>query len=320
MPPCIPSWVRALAEVDTSEKNLVKHAKGVIGFSFPDPRGIVNSNNRSMYIASWLAARSYHMWQTCLAGDGTRLVSSQQWRDYLHAIQGLLQQGNGSDFPPPMEPPHQLAAMKRRGKKKMNTLNAAHPLLSNSPDLLYFHETTIMFGSMAELQEQLDVDISANVIWELYEHNFRFELLTLDRTLAPLMWEGLEGETGLSRAAVRDNDVLSVFSHEDSSKPYYLVTSFPSKNVGLAAINWKARAPHIFALRRLMKAWKGCPINILYAVEELTEGVSEYAVNTLESWVAEFYCQSFFNYFGRAAIVPHRIPPKAPKACKPHSP
>lgn len=313
MPPSIPIWVHALSAVNTSNGNLVKHANAVIGFAVPDPRGIVNSGNRLMYLASWLAARSYHMWQTSLAAGGVRPVCSQQWQNYLHGVQKLLQQGNMIGLED-SEITHQLSAVKRRGKHNLSHF-AAHPLLSTSPDMLYFHERTIMFGSEAELREQLDVEISANIIWELYEHNFRFELLTLDRTLAPLMWEGVEGESGLSRAAVRNEDVLSVFGHEDSSKPYYLITQFPTKNLGLAAISWEARAPHIFALRRLMKAWKDCPINILYAAEQL----NEYNVTTLERWVAEFYCQAFFNYFARAAIVPHRIPPKAPKASKSHS-
>ena len=54
-----------------------------------------------------------------------------------------------------------------------------------------------------------------------------------------------------------------------------------------------------------MKGWKGDVPSQIGANEKPVEQYSVVELTFLEQAVAKFYTQSFFNFFGRAAIVPH---------------
>jgi hypothetical protein len=67
------------------------------------------------------------------------------------------------------------------------------------------------------------------------------------------------------------------------------------------------RAPYLLALKRLMNGWRGnLPAQIGYD-KKPTEEYSVIELTVLECAVAKFYMQSFFNFFGHAAIVPHSL-------------
>ena len=56
-----------------------------------------------------------------------------------------------------------------------------------------------------------------------------------------------------------------------------------------------------------MKGWKG---NTLVQIGHDEKPIKQYSVvelTALECAVAKFYLQSFFNFFGHAAIVAHRL-------------
>ena len=87
-----------------------------------------------------------------------------------------------------------------------------------------------------------------------------------------------------------------------------LLVADPSlANQGLAALSITDRAPYLLTLKRLMKGWKGnAPVQIGHD-EKSIEQYSVVELTVLECAVAKFYMQSFFNFFGRAAIVPHGL-------------
>ena len=60
------------------------------------------------------------------------------------------------------------------------------------------------------------------------------------------------------------------------------------------------------ALRKVMSTWPNCPQALEVA---LREDAAESEAAEMEKVVAHFYCQTFFNYFGRAATLPRRLPP-----------
>ncbi|RDB18355.1 hypothetical protein Hypma_000415 [Hypsizygus marmoreus] len=91
-----------------------------------------------------------------------------------------------------------------------------------------------------------------------------------------------------------------------------LVADVSSGDKGLAAPLAKDRAPYLLAMLNLVKTWVGCPLSLTSIVERPLWRHSEADIISLENGLATFYTQSFFNYFSRAAIVPHRlISPKA---------
>jgi hypothetical protein len=71
----------------------------------------------------------------------------------------------------------------------------------------------------------------------------------------------------------------------------------------LADDDFDKRFRFVTGLYFVMKSWKGDKPAMLADVSDLSpNGAME-----LEKVVAKYYCQQFFNYFGRAAQVPHRL-------------
>jgi len=78
----------------------------------------------------------------------------------------------------------------------------------------------------------------------------------------------------------------------------------PSENLGLADNNFNKHFRFVTGLYFIMKSWKGDKPAML------ADDLSDLSPNTameLEKVVAKYYCQQFFNYFSRAAQVPHRL-------------
>ena len=82
----------------------------------------------------------------------------------------------------------------------------------------------------------------------------------------------------------------------------------PSRNRGLAADDLGERFPFIIALFLVVKSWRGDQPKIFEASEENVRNFSGHAaLSSFENLVAKYYCQQFFNYFGWAAQIPHRL-------------
>jgi hypothetical protein len=74
----------------------------------------------------------------------------------------------------------------------------------------------------------------------------------------------------------------------------------------LADDNFDKRFRFVTALVFVMKSWKGDKPAIL-AGDLFDLQLTPDAAMEPEKLVAKYYCQQFFNYFGRAAQVPHRL-------------
>lgn len=134
------------------------------------------------------------------------------------------------------------------------------------------------------------------VLWELSELNFRFELSFLDKRASGIT----------SREKVLDRQDIIACCFPDSK--FHVEQSHATR--GLASLDWKERFPILLHLRRLMRDWAGNkPAVLLQPDRKDMDFYDENDVNILEDAVARFYTQSFFNFFGRAAIIPTRLPP-----------
>ena len=82
--------------------------------------------------------------------------------------------------------------------------------------------------------------------------------------------------------------------------------SIPSENLGLADDDFDKRFWFITALVFVMEIWKGekpdMPAGDLFDLQ-----LSPDSAMVLENVVVKYYCQQFFNYFGCAAQVLHRL-------------
>ncbi len=151
--------------------------------------------------------------------------------------------------------------------------------------------------------EQGDFTLSTvtirQVVWDLYEQNFRLELLALDRSIFPR--GKMSGEIG----SVRDNLLLDVFP--DAS---FIFHRLPSKDQGLGAKDWLARIRMLKLFRKFMSDWPSSPSSTVGHISDSLASAAdgEQHLLTLELTLYSFYCQTFFLYFGRAPCVPHHLP------------
>ena len=140
-------------------------------------------------------------------------------------------------------------------------------------------------------------DVVWQILWELYEVNFIHELLSLDRCACV--------DLDLSNTAqlLERQIMISKCFPLDSFRP----VTIPSKNRGLAADDFEERFRFITVLLLVMKSWKGDkPVLFGVSTDKLCT-FSQMAAMDMENRVVKYYCQQFFNYFGHAAQIPHRL-------------
>ena len=131
------------------------------------------------------------------------------------------------------------------------------------------------------------------IIYDVFDHSFRYELFMLDRLLCPDIWaEDPASRTNLIAAVFGCTSVLAQWADP-----------FPNVNMGLMAIDYRDRKPYIEAFRLLLVNWPSAPM-----LPPLPVDASLNDTVLLEKKIALFYCQHFFDSYGRPPILPHHIP------------
>ncbi|KAJ7440104.1 hypothetical protein B0H11DRAFT_2253265 [Mycena galericulata] len=124
------------------------------------------------------------------------------------------------------------------------------------------------------------------ITWELAEMNFRFELCTLDGRAS-----GLE----------RPDECMKCF-------PGGLIGPELSEGKkGFAAIASSERLPYLLSLARLMLDWSYRPRPESLETAGATADWNSNLISDLETKVARYYTQTFYHFFGRAAVIPMRL-------------
>jgi hypothetical protein len=131
----------------------------------------------------------------------------------------------------------------------------------------------------------------------VYQLNFRFELHALDSKLRGVIDTPSELEQGVQEC-FPDPTPVGHRSHVD----------FDTADRGIAACKLKDRAVYFLKFCKLLKAWPGGSRaeKILSGRAEVGE-FSEFELEEMERWAARFYCQTFFENFGRPPILPHAL-------------
>ena len=139
-------------------------------------------------------------------------------------------------------------------------------------------------------------NVVCQILWELYELNFTYEFISLDRRACDnldLMDSDqlLKRETLISKCFVQRT---------------FKSVPLPNHNYGLAADEPQECLPYLQRMVHVMMAWKGSkPLSFNLADQS---PVGQQATE-LEEVATKYYCQQFCRYFGRAAQVPHRLFP-----------
>jgi hypothetical protein len=249
-------------------------------YVFPDPGLFIQPTTGVKYIESWLRVRD--AWFMRVAKEPSLALSNQSWRTYLSIDNTILGKGD-------------TKAARRRQE-------ALDMILPNTD---MYPEVGRRSGSMGPIVWQgreyppgvlPPENVVREILWELYELNFIHELQSLDRR------------------ACQNLDLLStsqLFDRQVEISQCFPIDSFrhvsiPSKNRGLADDDLDDRFKFVTPLAFIVNSWKGDKPEILAGdlsnLQLTPDGVVE-----MEKVVAQYYCQQFFNYFGRAAQVPHRL-------------
>jgi hypothetical protein len=285
IPPAIAVWCNALAQVDTDPKNQAGFFSRPTdaGYAFPDPGVIYGGQSperQAKLLLSWLRQRPALIYRLTSSSSSARVLSNQSWRTML--TYGDMAVSSGSQE-------HTKSGHRRADMRQLlgNCLEEAGLELVVGSDHTFWHEQELSTGVLPSFE------ICQEILWELYELNFRFELLALHRRAQLVVDDSPEHQ----------DRVLACFPGHGP----LLVADLSLANQGLAAPSITERAQYVLALKRLMKGWKGrVPLQI-GSDEKPVKQYSVVELTTLERAVATFYTQSFFNFFGRAAIVPHRL-------------
>lgn len=256
-------------------------------YVFPDPGLLVtpaSDEKKAKFLEAWLRAREALLIRA--TNEASIAMSGQSWRDFL-----------ATDLSTTSEKKDTKAAQRR--KKILDMLTPRSGLF---PDVKTRSTTgePITWQGKKYVPGVLPADhIIREILWELYQLNFYYELLSLDRRACTDL------TTSDNLQLVQRQALISECFPVDP----FMTTSLPTRNCGLAGHNVEERLPFILALVRVMQSWKGSKPSVFQLVERPFREISASHATELEEAATKYYCQQFFNYFGRAALVPHRLFP-----------
>ncbi|KAJ7625440.1 hypothetical protein B0H17DRAFT_1111131 [Mycena rosella] len=270
MPEPVPAWDRALRAVDRSAPSISLSAADKF-YVFPEPALLASAERpqrRQMYLHHWMLLRDACLYRLGEPSSHGVLLSSQEWRDILG---GQIQQREGR-------------ADSRTNRRSQTIAHILGPALrACGIDRMHGYPAapeSIGVTSLAKAKQ---------MIWDIAETNFRFELAALDR-----------------RASGKDRPELCSRCY---SGGMMLGMNIELSQQGLASPWLEEYHPYYVQLATLMLDWRtpgGRPALIAPGFAQRTQWSEQEMVN-LEDAVARYYTQSFYELFGRAAVIPMRL-------------
>ena len=266
MPLRIPAWSDALQAVDHDQHPISYNTCYV----FPEAALFASTNEScgAKFFVTWVAIRPAWFSQMMSAQSPPTPLSNQQWRNFL--LDGLLSLSKEPKLVRRCaEVRHILAGVLEELNMEFHS-----PVSNDFPDT-----------PLAEAQE---------LLWEMTELNFRFELLALDKRASSFQRDEDE----------RQAMVLKCFPDTE-----LLFADVGLANGGLQSLDSQVKLPYLLALKALLRDWDGLkPTPLLLPDLTSHDLYTELNVRQLEDSIARFYTQSFYHFFGRAATVPTRLP------------
>ena len=269
------AWADALLKVNRSEGRRKKKDSPHVGhYAFPDPIILVSPESpekRYRFIAAWTRART--LFTINLHSGASAAVSNNSWRDFLEMI------STGATHRPGTK-------TEKRRQPVWDAFGLLIPMLQNNKHL------SLWRGQ--ELPMPPPENIIREIVWELFELNFRSELFALDSRASTIPCTNEDRVDLVNQCFVPTTGL------------YFI--QIPEGNHGLVDDNWRSRRHYLLAMFRLMVAWEGRKPQIF---GRLSGGdaadLGKEQMKEFEESIAQFYTQTFFDYFGRAALIPHCI-------------
>ncbi|KAF9037956.1 hypothetical protein BJ165DRAFT_1531862 [Panaeolus papilionaceus] len=286
----IPTWAEGLIAVDVSYQNLIEASKSEPHFGhyvFPDP-GVFTSatsdEKRVKLLRTWLLSRD--AWMSCLVSQDSLALSAQAWRDFL-----FLDLSSPPEVTNTRKSARLQAALAKLTPQTLEAFHIEPQYATGQPSVWNNHQYNA--------DELPPHNVVREILWELYELNFTYELICLDRRACINLGSD---DTSLYERELIIQKCFPFLAYKMPTQP------MPTTNRGLASDNPSERLTHVLQLAKLMSSWRGEKPAIFELYKRRSQdSISRQEASDLERSVAQFYCQTFYNYFGRAAQVPHRL-------------
>lgn len=265
---------------------------------YPDPgyMASVSDYNRSVAIAAWLSIRAARCGQMLHPSSTTMpVLSTSAWRAFFFLYR------RAPDAPAIDAPAPHVAVTVTSALQAATAMFGTQAVSSMPQSISEVYWRGQAFPVLHGAVQDIDGQAVREIIWEIAELNWRYELVALDKLAAPQFWVDDDS------AGQRITAILLVFS------PYscFVLTHapFPTANTGIAAEDLYDRLFAMRALRHVMSCWRKCPSDVCHdAYSDPAEPHDEIYYRTVEAKTLGFYCQTFYEYFHRAPIVPYQLP------------
>lgn len=280
MPPPINVWKNAL-------ENVIRHSPVVhstyngtdLAYLFPETAGMAVLHGRPKFLAmikTWLRYRPAIIYRMTRNDSDAKPMAPQAWKNLLLS-----------------EWLHPTIATKNEAR-----LNNLKDFLQNCLDedgvtVPLDVDTTVEPSWRGKPASQLGDPDYQEILWEINELNFRFELLALDSRLS-------KNKNYLDRQRL----IESCFP--GCSTGSLLVVDLEKANHGLAHDSVDERSIYTQALREVMKFWGDDLPPLIATKHKAAWPRAEF--NELEQQMATLYTQAFYDSFRRAATIPRYLP------------
>lgn len=310
MPHPCPEWFTALALVKRRHCPDFRLPKSIADLMYPDTAylAVATEEKRAAIIAIWLSIRTDRCAQmqhpTAQWAPHLPVARPAVWRAffslYLHhpldadrvrylPTEGLhtcsdISRTEAVDAARSMFGPKIMQAMKQQ-LRQVEWYGTVLPVVNG-------------------LATNLTDAIVRDIIWELQELEWRYEVFALDRIAAACKW--LEDDADIIRTAM----VSRVYSPINTF--VLLGHPFPEVTPHIASEHRCQCITALQALLELMHDWPECPEDIrtgTFIVDNILNMEVPHLAD-LEQQVMLFYSQLFVDYFDRPPVLLHRLPPR----------
>ncbi|KIP03040.1 hypothetical protein PHLGIDRAFT_16136 [Phlebiopsis gigantea 11061_1 CR5-6] len=296
----VTAWQMALETVDFSRP--APGDQDRLGLWLPEPEFVVGptqSWRMHAYLGNWLRARRA-MWQLLSKMQRFQPPRANTWRVFIGRLPD--NPDDEEEVPAPQAERKQRSVNQRakRRQERQDTCAYFSALLKQEVHSREPLLDEIAWGGRKLTQAEIVGTTSASaataireICWELSEVAFRVELYELDRRLVPPARERSESDE-LERRKL----ITSVFPDQHFALP----TIPPRPRQGLFALELGDRWESLEGLRLVMVRWPHSPSS--FRQLHLHRQSARVDLRRFEWEAAAFYCQVFYENFGRAAAVP----------------
>jgi len=242
--------------------------------------GAQEENRRIANVFIWLLTRASFYDQA--ARDDAILLNSQQWRNFFQLTHQYDDQN----------PSKQAASRDTLRELLHGVLSPARlDRLGKGGAVIPPDATAAWKTTKYKRDDRIFPAHLHDIVWELAETAFRHELFLLDKAASSLSLTPAE----------RLDRILDCFT-----EPSLIPRSIPLQNTGLVSRDWRVRKNFLLPFLRIMSHWPSLPPILSLNREEQNGDFPLNRYKELELSATKFYCQTFYNHFGRAASLPRR--------------